>query len=389
MTIELNSPMLQDIAVIDLSSVVFGPYCTQILADLGAEVTKIEPPHGDTFRYSSKWANEVGMSAGHMTLNRGKKSVVLDLKTDDDLEVMRKLLTDADVFIHNVRHKGIARLGLDYEAVKAINPDIVYVHCVGFGSAGPYADYQAYDDVIQAMTGTATLLSRADGNERPRYLPSLIADKAAGLHAAYATMAAIIHRLRTGEGQFVEVPMFEAFTHFMLKEHLSGKTFDPPLGPICYARQIDPDRQPFPTADGYVSIVPYTADAWDRLYKAIGGAEFLADDKFSTRKGRNRHLAELYQGISQYTRLKTTEELVNSLNAVNIPCMPIVDIDQILEDPHLSEVGFFRKRDHPTEGSFYEMREPSTFSGWEGDLPAPAPTVGQHTDEVKARVADK
>ncbi|MEO1043383.1 MAG: CoA transferase [Pseudomonadota bacterium] len=389
MTIESNSPMLKDITVIDLSSVVFGPYCTQILADLGADVTKVEAPHGDAFRYSSKWVKEVGMSAGHMTLNRGKKSVVLDLKTDDDLKVMRKLLQDADVFVHNVRHKGIARLGLDYETVKEINPGIIYVHCVGFGSSGPYADYQAYDDVIQAMTGTATLLSRADGDERPRYLPSLIADKSAGLHAAYATMAAIIHKLRTGEGQFVEVPMFEAFAHFMLKEHLSGKTFEPPVGPICYARQVDPDRQPFPTANGHVSIVPYTDEAWGTLYEAIGGGDFMEDERFSTRKGRTRHLAELYQGIAQYTKLKTTEELVQLLNSKNIPCFPVVDIDQILDDPHLSEVGFFTKREHPTEGTFYEMREPSTFSEWQGDLPSPAPTIGQHTDEVKADVADR
>jgi crotonobetainyl-CoA:carnitine CoA-transferase CaiB-like acyl-CoA transferase len=159
-----------------------------------------------------------------MTINRGKKSIALDLKKAEDLETMKELLHNADVFVLNVRGKAVKRLGLDYAAVKEINPEIIYAHCVGFGQEGPYADLQAYDDVIQAATGTATLLPRVDGNPQARYLPSLIADKVAGLHAAYAVLAAIIHKLRTGQGQRVEIPMFEAFTNFMLLEHLGGLT---------------------------------------------------------------------------------------------------------------------------------------------------------------------
>jgi crotonobetainyl-CoA:carnitine CoA-transferase CaiB-like acyl-CoA transferase len=228
-----SKTLLDGIRIIDLSSVVFGPYCTQILTDLGADVIKIEPPEGDAFRFSAKSARSRGMSPGHLTLNRGKRSAVLNLKNPDDLAVMQGHLAKADVFIHNVRGKSIERLGLGYEAVKALNEKIIYVHCVGFGSDGPYADLQAYDDVIQAATGTASLPPRVDGNPRPRYIPSLIADKVAGLHAAYATLAAIVYRQRTGEGQFVEVPMFETFTHFMLREHFAGQTFEPPVGPIC------------------------------------------------------------------------------------------------------------------------------------------------------------
>ena len=239
--------MLEGIQVLDLTSVVFGPYCTQLLADLGAEVTKVETPGiGDPFRWSGPAPTSPNMAPGFMALNRGKRSVALDLKSAADQQVMRGLLEQADVFVVNVRGKALERLGLDYEAVRQIRPDIIYVHCVGFGQDGPYADLQAYDDVIQAATGTATLLPRVDGDPRPRYLPSLIADKVAGLHAAYGALAAIVHRQRTGEGQLVEVPMFEAFSSFMLLEHLGGQTFDPPVGPAGYPRQIDRCASPSP-----------------------------------------------------------------------------------------------------------------------------------------------
>ena len=196
--------------------------------------------------------------------------MALDLKQDEHLAEMRRLIGQSDVFVLNVRGKAAERLGLDYDAVRALNPGIVYVHCVGFGQDGPYADDPAYDDVIQAATGTTSLMSRVDGDPKARYVPSLIADKVSGLHAAYATIAAIVHKMRTGEGQRVEVPMLEAFTRFMMVEHFGGLTFDPPSGPACYARQIDPDRQPFPTKDGAVSLVPYTEAAWPDLFRLLG-----------------------------------------------------------------------------------------------------------------------
>lgn len=383
MPISSNAPMLTGIKIIDLTSVVFGPYATQIFSDLGAEVIKIEPKIGDAFRFSGKPAKSRAMSPGHITLNRGKKSVVLDLKNPEDAEIMRGLIQDADVFIHNIRGKAIKRLGFDYEAMKALNGELIYIHCVGFGSGGPYSDLQAYDDVIQAATGTATLASRVDGNPKPRFIPSLIADKVAGLHAAYAGMAAMVHKLRTGKGQFVEVPMFEAFSHFMLKEHLAGKTYEPPVGTLCYARQIDPDRQPFPTKDGYITIVPYTIDSWDTLYEAIGASEFLDDERFSSPKARIKNLHLMYQGVGEHTKTKTTAEWLNIFRAKRIPCMPVRDIDDILDDPHLSETGFFMKREHPTEGTIYEMREPSSFSGWDVPEPDPAPLLGEHSDEIR------
>ena len=376
-----GKPMLSGIRVVDLSTVVFGPYATQILADFGAEVIKVEAPGGDGFRHAGRPAKSVGMGPAHIALNRNKKSVVLDLKHEGKRQRLRDLTATCDVFLHNVRAEAIERLGFGYEAVRALKPDVIYVHCVGFGSNGPYAGLQAYDDVIQALTGTTSLLSRVDGDPRPRYLPSLIADKVAGLHAAYATMAAVIHRLRTGEGQFVEVPMFEAFANFMLKEHLAGLTFDPPVGDACYARQVDPHRQPFPTSDGHISIVPYRPGHAQRVIALLGDPEFAAQERFAGIEGAIRHMPELYTRIGELTATRTTAEVLEIMRAAEMPAMPARDIAELPGDPHLGEAGFFWRSAHPSEGQVLQMREPSRFSGWEMPEPAPAPLIGEHSEE--------
>ncbi|MEL6485678.1 MAG: CoA transferase [Pseudomonadota bacterium] len=389
MPIHDQQAMLTGIKVLDMTSVVFGPYATQILADLGAEVIKVETPIGDVMRYAGKSAASTGMGPSYLALNRGKQSITLDLKNPEDADVMRSLVAETDVFIHNVRDKAITKLGFGYEEAKALNPDLIYVHCVGFGSGGPYASLQAYDDVIQAASGATTLASRVDGNPEPRYIPSLIADKVAGLHAAYATMAAIIHKLRGGGGQRVEVPMFEAFTGFMLKEHLAGKTFDPPAGDLLYERQVDPDRQPFPTADGFISIVPYTDQSWPILFECLGNPEVLEDERLNTRTNRSANIRLLYQAIARQTPSKTTSEWIEILRAARLPCMAVRDINDILDDPHLQQSGFFESREHPSEGAIYEMREPSLFSDWEHPAPDPAPKLGEQSEAIKANLAKK
>jgi len=381
--------MLEGVKVVDLTSVVFGPYATHILADLGADVIKVETPHGgDAFRWSGKAAATQGMAPAFMAINRGKKSVALDLKQPDDLKAMKALLADADVFVLNVRGKAVERLGLDYEAVREINPDIVYAHCVGFGQDGPYADLQAYDDVIQAASGTATLLPRVDSDPRARYLPSLIADKVAGLHAAYAVLAAIIHRLRTGEGQKVEIPMFEAFTNFMLLEHLGGLAFDPPNAPVGYFRQIDPDRQPFPTSDGFVSIVAYTDEAWPRVFELLEAPDFLKDERFATRKLRTVNLPLLYQAMARLTPAFTTAELVAKCHAAQIPAQAVRDLADMLNDPHLVATGFFRRQEHPSEGGYFAMAHPVRFGKALDSETGFAPLLDQH-GEAGQRFADE
>lgn len=375
--------MLEGIRVLDLTTVVFGPYATQTLADMGAEVIKVEAPGGDAFRYAGRPAKTSAMGPCHLSLNRGKQSIMLDLKGEADRAVMRELIASADVFIHNVRAKAIESLGFGYEAVKAIKPDIVYVHCVGFGSDGPYADLQAYDDIIQAATGTATLASRVDGDPRPRYVPSLIADKVAGLHGAYAVMGALIHKLRTGDGQFVEVPMFEAFAHFMLKEHLFGDTFEPPIGTVGYPRQLDPQRQPFPTKDGYVCIVPYTDPSITVLFGLLGRPDLLDDARFSGLMERAANMTEIYRLIGTLTPAKTTQEWVDLCHAAQIPAIAVRDLADVTSDPHLMAAGFFRKVDHPSEGPILDMAPPVKF-GVPASPIRPAPTVDQDGAAIRA-----
>lgn len=318
------------------------------------------------------------MSPTFFALNAGKRSAVLNLKQSADLATMHRLVAECDVVVLNVRGKALARLGLDYAAAKKLNPGIIYVHCVGFGQSGPYADEPAYDDVIQAATGFTSLASRVDGDPRARYTPSLIADKVSGLHAAYAALAAIVHKLRTGEGQYVEVPMFEAFAQFALVEHLAGLTFDPPNAPPCYARQIDANRQPFPTRDGWISVVPYTEQAWPGLLDALGAGEVLDDPRFATRELRIANVTHLYAILARLTVDHTTTDLLELCRSLDLPARISRDIAEIHDDPHLAATGFFTRRDHPVEGAFWEMKQPVEFGGWPARERGLPPGLGQH-----------
>jgi len=362
--------LLSGIRIIDLTTVIFGPYATQMLADLGAEIIKVEAPGiGDVSRYLGNGIPDPTMGSIHLTVNRGKRSIALDLKKPEDAATLRDLIATADVFFHNVRGKAIARLGFDYAGCKAIKPDIIYVHGTGFGQDGPYADLQAYDDVIQAATGTTSLLPRVDGDPRPRYLPSLIADKIAGQFGAQAILAALVHKLRTGEGQDVEVPMFECFASFMLVEHLRDAALDPPIGPAGYPRQLDPTRQPFPTQDGYLAIVPYTAESTARLMALLGSADLLATPEFEAAKAKGQHMAIIYSEIARKTPARTSAEWLDLFAANDIPAMAARDLQDIKEDPHLAATGFFRHRIHPDVGAFHEMQPPVKYGAMsDGDL---------------------
>ncbi len=379
--------MLQGIRIIDLTTVIFGPYATQMLADLGADVIKIETGAGDVPRYMGKSRNSKAMAGTHLTVNRGKRSLLLDLKKPEDSDTLRKLLGSADIFVHNVRAKGLARLGFGYDEVKAIKPDIIYVHLAGFGQDGPYADWPAYDDVIQAASGGTSLLPRVDGNPRPRFMPSLIADKVSGTYGAQAMLAALVHKLRTGEGQHVEVPMLECFTAFSMTEHLQDMTFVPPLGPPGYQRQLDPERQPFPTSDGqYLVIVPYTDEKIIRLFDLLGDPDFLKEEPLTTAAGRFQNMTLIYKRIGELTLNWTAAELTAQLLDNDYPVMPARDLAEVIDDPHLQATGFFREREHPTEGKFREMRPPVRYSAYPYSPLGFAPTVGQHSVEIKGEV---
>lgn len=378
--------MLEGIRIIDLSTVIFGPYATQMLADLGAEVIKIESPTGDTPRYMGGFKNTPYMGGTHMTVNRGKKSAVLDLKKPEDADVLRKLIEDADVFVHNIRARAITKLGFGYDAVKAIKPDIIYAHFTGFSQDGPWKDWPAYDDVIQAATGTTSLLSRVDGNPAPRYLPSLIADKVSGTYGAQALLVALIHKLRTGEGQHVEVPMLDCFASFMLTEHLQDAVFEPPLGPPGYPRQLDPARQPFPTADGHIVIVPYTDAKIVKLFELLEDSDFLSTAPFDTPMGRFQNMTPIYARIGEMTPKKTNAEWIALLNAHDFPVMPVADLADVFANPHLQATGFFQLAEHPSEGMIRQMRPPVRYSADPNRAIGFAPRLGEHTDDIKQGV---
>jgi crotonobetainyl-CoA:carnitine CoA-transferase CaiB-like acyl-CoA transferase len=373
---------LAGVRITDMSTVVFGPYCTQILADLGADVIKVEPAEGDTVRNVGTPAKTPLMGPVYMRLNRGKRSASWDMKSEKGKRAVQRLLETSDVFIHNIRPDAIDRLGLGYESVRKLRPDIIYVHCTGFGLGGPYAGLQAYDDVIQAASGAVSLLPRVDGNPRPRYLPMLFADKVSGLHAVYATMAALIARSRDGEGQHVEVPMFESITSFNMVEHLCDATFVPPTGNWGYARQLDPVRQPMKTKDGYISIAPYVDDRWVRFFQAAGHPEVLQEKRFLDKATRRANMNQMYEMAETILPEKTTAEWLEILKEAHVPAMRANEIGEVLDDPHLNAGGFFRRREHPTEGGYIEVRQPVRFSGIDYPDARHPPAIGEHTDEL-------
>ncbi|MGZ5956764.1 MAG: CaiB/BaiF CoA transferase family protein [Caulobacteraceae bacterium] len=386
---------LSGIRIIDLTSVVNGAYATQILADQGADVIKIEDPGGrrggggDIMRYPGHVPEGAPRDMGpiFLTINRNKRSVVLDLKDPKAQQALCKLIESADVFAASVRYEGLKRLGLAYEDVKAIKPDIVYVHAAGYGSDGPYAGEPAYDDLIQSASGLADVLPRTDGDSTPRILPTLVADKVSGLFMAQAVTAALLHRERTGEGQFVEVPMLECVTSFLLVEHLYDQTFEPSLGQWGYPRVVNPNRKPFRTADGYIGLLPYTDKQWDQFFEVAGWGDSLAKDpRFADYAARAKHTHELYGLVETVTGTKTTAEWLDLLKPLSIPVVRTNRLDELEDDPHLAAVGFFEHYDHPDVGGYKQLKPPVKFAGSPANIRRHPPRLGEHTDEVLAEV---
>lgn len=378
----MKPSMLSGLRVADMTSVIFGPYCTQILADLGAEVIKVEQATGDISRNIGKSAHTPLMGALHMRMNRGKRSVDWDVKTEAGRAAIERLVQTSDIFIHNIRADAIERARLDYETVRKLRPDIVYVHCTGFDSRGPNAGLPAYDDIIQSLSGVASLLPRADGNPAPRFFPMAMADKVSGLHAVYAVLAAVIHRLRTGEGQLVEVPMMEAMASFNTLEHLYERTFVPPIGATGYTRQLDPTRQPMRTKDGYVVVAPYQDGRWFKFFELVGRTDVFLEPGLTDLMLRRENAHRLYEHMANCLPDKTTDEWLAIFAELDIPAGKINSIDDLLEDPQLKASGLFVEREHPTEGRYVEVRPPVRFSAAPSKLLAHAARKGEHSEEV-------
>ncbi|MFT4046199.1 MAG: CoA transferase [Solimonas sp.] len=367
---------LAGVRVVDLTSMVMGPYATQIMADMGADVIKIEPPEGDNTRYISV-GPAPGLAGVFVNVNRGKRSVVLDLRSGDGKAALRALIATADVFIHSMRARAIARLGFDYEAVKAIRPDIVYTNCYGYSRRGPDRDLPAYDDTIQAECGLPHVQQLMTG--KADFVGTIMADKVAGLTVLYSTVMALFHRARTGDGQEVEVGMFETMASFMLVEHANGAMFDPPLSKAHYPRAVAPNRRPYKTKDGYVAALIYNDKHWGLFVDAVKPA--WAGPELATLAQRAKQIDRVYGLLGETFRERTTQEWLDLLRHLGIPCAPLRTTDELFDNEHLNAVGFFETVDTP-QGQVRFPGMPNWFSQTPGKVAGPTPTLGQHTREV-------
>ncbi len=372
---------LSGATVVDLTTVVMGPYATQILGDLGATVIKVEAPAGDNVRHVGPMRNK-GMGHMFLHLNRNKKSVALDLKKPKGREALLRIASKADVLLYNIRPQAMQRLRLSYDDVSAVNPRILYVGAYGFGQSGPYAARPAYDDLIQGMSGLPWLIHEA-GADEPRYIPATLADRIVGLHAVYAVTAGLYERERSGKGQSIEVPMFECMSQMILGDHFGGSSFEPPIGGPGYARVLAKDRKPFRTSDGYLCVLMYNDKQWEAFFKAIGRPEVYRNDtRFNTHENRSSRIGEVNSYVAEQMKLRSTADWLQLLTAADIPVARMNCLDDILNDEHLLASGFLDTETHPSEGRLRRTKTPTQWSRTQTSPQGPTPRLGEHNREV-------
>ena len=370
---------LGGVRVLDLTTIVYGPYATQTLGDFGAEVIKVEAPGGDAVRQLGP-GRSPRMAAVFLGMNRNKKSIVLDLKREAPREALWRLIDSAYAFVHNIRPQKILKLGFDPDSVMARNPGIVYAGLYGYRDGGPYAGQPAYDDVIQGQAGLAGTFLARDGV--PSLIPTIAADKISGLLAANGMLAALLQRFRTGRGVYVETAMFEGVASFTLAEHQYGAIFSPPMTPPGYPRVLSPHRRPQPTADGFICLLAYTDDQWDRFWEVVDRPEMKHDPRFVTIGERLDHVDALYGESGKELVRKNSAEWLDLLRRAEIPSGPVNTLEDLHADPHLAATGFFRPFEHPTEGA---MEIPDTaFRFDRAPLPIRLgqPQLGEHTEAL-------
>ena len=371
---------LAGIRVLDLATMIVGPVATQMLGDMGADVIKLEPLEGDmTRRIGPRHSTDMG--AFFLGSNRNKRSIALDLKNPQAQEVFESLVRQSDVVLHSIRTDAATRLGLDWARLKALNPALVLCHVTGFADDGLYGGKPAYDDVAQATSGLAILQAAVAGE--PRYVPSILGDKITGVHAAFAVVAALCHRNRTGEGQEVSVPMFESMVAFNLIEHLWGETFVPPLAGMGYPPVSAASRRPFRTADGaYMCVLPYTDQHWNRLCAAIGDPELTANPRFSTHAARQADQPGFWQEVGVQVARKTRAEWVELLTRADVPFGNVNTLPELLDEPHLDSVDFWEVREHPTEGRLRVSKNPIDMPASPTSVRRLPPRLGEHGQEI-------
>jgi crotonobetainyl-CoA:carnitine CoA-transferase CaiB-like acyl-CoA transferase len=374
---------LDGIRVVECASIILGPMTGQYLGDMGADVIKVEPPDGDLTRVIGPRRSEK-MGALFLTNNRNKRSVVLDLKEPEAQRVLREIVVRSDVLLHSIRTSSARHLGLGYEELAARNHRLVHCHVQGFSDDGPYGGRPAYDDIVQSLSGLAMLQTVVTGT--PRYVPSIIADKITAVHAAYAIALALLQRERTGRGQAVKVQMFETMVRFNMAEHLWGHVFEPPLGPIGYEPVATASRRPFPTLDGYLSLLPYSDAQWHRFFELIGRSDVTADPRFGTFHGRQQNVKLVWDEIAHQVSLRSSAAWIELLTDEDIPFAPVLSLEQLLDDDHLEAVGFWRTVNDPVQGMLRFPGDPFSLSESPASPRRVPPRLGEHTEEVLAEL---
>lgn len=371
---------LAGIRILDLTTVLFGPFGAQTLGDWGAELIKVEGLTGDQWRYTGQFRNR-GMSGQFMAANRNKRSVAIDLKTAGGAEVLRRLIARADALVTNIRPAALERLGFGYEACKALNPKIVYAAATGFGQDGPWAKRPAFDEIVQASSGLASSIG---SDEEPAFVPSLVGDKLCGLALAGAVAAALVYRERTGKGQLVEVPMLETVAAFNSIEMLGGHAFVPPIGPAGYKRVKE--RKPVKTKDGWLTMLPYSGENWCTFFETVGHPECIEEFAVRDPIKRAANIDEIYARMKEIALERTTAEWEELLLRIDVPHASFAKMTEIGEQPHLKAVGLFQKLEHPTEGTIQQARPPARFSESPAAIRRLPPRLGEHTREILTEV---
>jgi len=371
---------LDGVRVIDLTTVVVGPICTRTLADYGADVIKVEAPGGDLLRTMAEGSRNAGMSGKFINFNRNKRSIGLDIKKPEGLAALLRLIERADVFVSNVRPEGLARAGLDHASLSEKNPRLIHCSILAFGRGGRYFNRPAYDPVIQSLSGVAGTIARATGE--PRFVPMVMSDHTSGLIAAQAIGFALYRREKTGKGEAIDVPMLENMASFVASEHLGAATFDPPVGPTGDGRLLSPNYRPVPTKDGYVTVRPNTNAQAFAFFDAIGRPELKTDPRFDSAASRTRNAKAYFEVQATSLGHKTTDEWVEMFDKLDVPAARYNTIDELMTDPHLKEVGFFKEEHHPSEGKIRRSKLANVFSGGARKDEGHAPLFGEHTREI-------
>jgi len=371
--------VLDGIRVVELTTVILGPWATQMLGDMGADVIKVETPEGDTTRHSGPRKNP-GMGSLYLATNRNKRSVVLDLTQPAGKEALFDIIKTADVFVHNLRPKVAQKLGLEYSRFKEEFPDLIYCATYGFRAGGPMENKPAYDDIIQAASGIADLLTVT--SDQPRYVPTIIADKTSSLNLVTAILAGIVSRERGGRGQAIEVPMFEALVDFVMVEHLYGACFEPPIAGMGYERLLNTMRKPYATKDGYLAVLPYTDRNWQDLFEIAGRDDLKEDPRFESLATRVAHSEEVYGLLADIVATRTSAEWQTALDAYNIPVQTVMTKEMLLEDEQLNATGFWRLEEHPTEGTLRMVDPPIRFSETPSTIRSLPPHLGEQSAEI-------